>query len=275
VSWYALRVTPDAARRDAVAQWLVGVTGQPVTEQDDGAVIGATSSQPSADEIAAGLQHQFGLPAEITALTDVDWTIRWRDGIRPRQCGRLMVVPSWLDATTDWSGPRVVLDPENAFGSGEHGSTRTALTLLERHVRAGNLVLDLGSGSGILAIAAVRLGAARAIGIECDADAVEVAERNAASNGVTDSVHFLTGDAGALAPVAGPADVVLSNILRTVNVTLLPAIRTALAPDGLAIFAGMEDDERPAFMAALAEESFDTIDEAHDAGWWGVAARVS
>lgn len=275
MSWFALRVTPDAARRDAVAHWLVGATGQPVNEADDGALVGATSSQPAAQEIAAGLGHRFGLPAEITALTDVNWTTRWRDGILPRQCGRLMVVPSWLDATTEWSGPRVVLDPENAFGSGEHGSTRTALALLERHVRPGNLVLDLGSGSGILAIAAARLGAARAIGIECDADAVVVAERNAVSNGVSASVHFLAGDAGVLAPVAGPADVILSNILRTVNVTLLPAIRAALAPAGLAIFAGMEDDERPAFLGALATESFEMLDEARDAGWWGVAARVA
>jgi ribosomal protein L11 methyltransferase len=275
VSWFALRVTPDAARRDAVARWLVGETGQPVTEQDDGAITGAVGSRDAAEIVAAGLARAFALQADVTALADVDWSIHWRDGIRARQFGRLQVTPSWLDAGMAWNGPKVVLDPENAFGSGEHGSTRTALTLLERHLRSGARVLDLGSGSGILAIAAARLGAARAIGVECDADAVAVGERNALSNHVTANVHFLTGDAGALAPVIGPAEVILSNILRTVNVTLLPAIRAALAPDGLAIFAGMEEEERPDFLAALEARQFTPMDEAHDAGWWGVAARAS
>ena len=85
-----------------------------------------------------------------------------------------------------------MLDPETAFGSGEHGSTRAALTLLERHLVPGHRVLDLGSGSGILAIAAVKLGAAMAIGIENDAEANEVARRNAERNGVSPPSSFST-----------------------------------------------------------------------------------
>jgi ribosomal protein L11 methylase PrmA len=89
---------------------------------------------------------------------------------------------------------------------------------------------------------------------------------------VADRVRFITGEAAALAPLLGPADMVLSNILRSVNLTLLPAIRASLRPRGLAIFAGMERAEREQFLPALGEE-FEPVDEAVDEGWWALAAR--
>jgi ribosomal protein L11 methyltransferase len=165
-----------------------------------------------------------------------------------------------------------VLDPESAFGSGEHGSTRAALTLLERHLRPGDRVLDLGSGSGILAIAAAKLGAASAVGIENDAEANPVARRNAERNGVRAAVDFLEGDAGDLAPLLGPADLLLSNILRLVNTALLPAIVAALRPGGLAIFSGMEELEAPLFRPVLETAGLVLRDEVTDTGWWAVAA---
>src|SRR5918998_6444283 len=168
-----------------------------------------------------------------------------RDGLSPRRFGRLTVVPSWLPEAASSDDHTVVLDPETAFGSGEHGSTRAALTLLEQLLQSGHRVLDLGSGSGILAIAAVKLGAARAIGIEIDPEANEVATRNAERNGVSGRVKFLEGDAGVLAPLAGPAEVILSNILRAANTALLPTIPGTLAAGGVAIFSGMERDEAP------------------------------
>ena len=275
MTWWAIHVVPDAERRDAVGQWLVNATGAAVAERGDGSLAGAAPSSEHASRIVAMLQQEFGLPASLAELPDADWSVRWRDGIEPRRIGRLLIVPTWLRDAEPEIAARVVIDPENAFGSGEHGSTRGALALLERHVRPGMRVVDLGSGSGILSIAAVVLGAHSAIGVECDAEAVAVAERNADSNSVKDRVNFLTGDAATLAPVAGPADLVLSNILRTVNVTLLPAIRQAVAPGGSAIFAGMEETESELFRGPLREAGFSVIDEGRDAGWWSVAARLS
>ena len=207
-------------------------------------------------------------------LPDVDWSRRWREGLGPRAIGRLIVTPSW--AVPMESGPAtVIMDPETAFGTGEHGSTRIALTLLDRYLKPGSRVLDLGSGSGILAIAAVKLGAARATGIELDPEVEPIAAANVARNGVDGRVSCLTGDAATLAPLLAPADLILSNILRAVNESLLPMILGCLDRGGIAIFAGMERPERPVFLAALESAGFVVVDEADDGEWWGVATRAA
>jgi ribosomal protein L11 methyltransferase len=272
VSWWAIRVRADGAESDRVAAWLVQRTGQAVEQRED-AVVAFVDAADDPDRTVRALRDAFG-PLELACepVPDADWSERWREGLTARRIGRLTVTPSWLPDAVPGPGC-VVLDPENAFGSGEHGSTRAALALLDRHVRPGDRVLDLGSGSGILAIAAVRLGAARAVGVENDAEASVVARRNAERNGVGDVATFVDGDAGDLAPLLGPAELVLSNILRSVNVELLPAIAGALRPGGLAVFAGMEDAEAPLFRPALGAAGFDEVDAATDAGWWAVAAR--
>jgi ribosomal protein L11 methyltransferase len=273
MSWWAIDVRPDPSRREWVGAWLVARTGQAVEERDDGTLVTFAEDERAADALVAALAAEGEAPVATSRrpLEPVDWTTRWRDGLGPRHFGRLTVVPSWIELPAD-DGPAVVLDPESAFGSGEHGSTRAALTLLERHLRPGDRVLDLGSGSGILAIAAAKLGAASALGIENDAEANPVAWRNAQRNGVRTTVDFLEGDAGDLAPLLGPADLLLSNILRLVNTALLPAIVAALRPGGLAIFSGMEELEAPLFRPVLETAGFAVRDEVTDTGWWAVAA---
>lgn len=272
MTWWAVRVRPARADADDVGAWLVAASGQAVAHEDDGALLAHMADGAAARLVAERLRNDWSLEAALAPVADEDWTVRWRNGIAARRIGRLVITPSWLPEATDPGA--VVVDPESAFGTGEHGSTRTALALLDRHLAPGGLMLDLGSGSGIIAIAAARLGAARAIGIETDADANLVAAANARRNGVADRVAFLEGDAARLAPLAGPAGLVVSNILRTVNVLLLPAIRQALAPGGVAVFAGMEAPEAPLFLPELARAGFVVADDAADAGWWGVAASV-
>ncbi|MBM4186517.1 MAG: 50S ribosomal protein L11 methyltransferase [Gemmatimonadetes bacterium] len=250
---------------------MVRLTGQTVEERSD-AVVGFAGSEDAAIRAADGLRRHFagGVSAEVRPIADLDWTVRWQEGLEVRQVGRLRLGPSWLlePGPTD-----LVVDPEMAFGSGEHGSTRGALTLLDRHLKPGGTVLDLGSGSGILAIAAVKLGAERALGIEIDDEAIPVAEGNARRNQVAERTHFVVGDAAILAPLAGPAALVVSNILRTVNETLLEPIARSLAPGGVAIYAGMEESEAAMFRPLLSAAGWRPFDEIVDAGWWAVAAR--
>ena len=273
MSWWAIDVRTAPERRGGLSAWLVARTGQAVEEQDDGTLVTFAPDEESAKALVAELEGTVDRSAQTVRrqLDPVDWSVGWRHGLSPRRFGRLTLVPSWLPEAATSDDHTVVLDPETAFGSGEHGSTRAALTLLEQLVQPGQRVLDLGSGSGVLAIAAVKLGAARAIGIEVDPEANEVATRNAERNGVGDNVRFLDGDAGVLAVLVGPAEVILSNILRTANTALLPTVSEALAPNGVAIFSGMEHDEAPEFRQALDVAGFRQIQETVDAGWWGVA----
>jgi ribosomal protein L11 methyltransferase len=274
VTLWALAVRVDAGRRDALAAWLVGRTGEAVLERPDGEIVGYVDDA-RVDALAAEIQDREGrdVPIDRSEVPPVDWVTHWRDGIGARTVGRILLAPSWIQAAPATGQVRLTLDPETAFGSGEHGSTRGALLLLDRHLPPGGRMLDLGSGSGILAIAAALLGAARAVGIELDGDAVPIAQANAEKNGVADRVVFIHGDAGRSAALGAPADLICSNILRNINVSLLPAIRDAMAPGAVAILAGMEEAEAALFGAELSAAGFTAIDEARDEGWWSVAVR--
>jgi len=272
MTWWAIDVRAAPERRDWVGAWLVARTGHAVEERDDGMLVTFAENEAAAELLEAALAAEVPVETGRRALEPVDWSTRWREGLGARRIGRLTIAPSWSEPA-DRTGSVVIVDPETAFGSGEHGSTRGALALLERHVRPGDRVLDLGSGSGIVAIAAVALGAARATGVEMDAEANEVAARNAQRNGVADRVTFLEGDAADLAPLLGPCELLVSNILRSVNTRLLPAVAAALAPGGLAVFAGMEAPEADVFRPVLVGAGFGLADETVDAGWWAVVAR--
>ena len=254
-----------------MASWLVSKTGQAVEERDDGMVIGFAPSEEAARTLEHELSGIFsGVSISLRDVEPVDWSTRWRDGIQARRLGRLTLTPSWL-ATPD-AEISITLDPETAFGSGEHGSTRGALVLLDRFIQPGHRVLDLGPGSGILAITAVKLGARQAVGIEIDGDALPIAAANIDRNQVIGQVTLLHGDAAELAPLCAPADLVVSNILRGPNTELLPVIAKTLKPGGIAIFAGMESRESNLFRPLLRAAGYVVRDELVDAGWWSVAA---
>ena len=291
MSGWAIDVTVPGAERESVAALLVQATGQAIEERDDGVLVGWAGDEAGAEKVRSAMCEVRGVSgAAIRALPAIDWTTEWKKGLAPRTIGRVIVTPSWIPQTPGPDQVVVTVDPETAFGSGEHGSTRGALLLLDRALQnpaslAGARdmlrtphfaprVLDLGSGSGILAIAAAKLGAQRAVAIEFDAEANPVAERNVERNGVGDRVVILEGDAGELAPLGAPADIVVSNILRNVNVTLLPAIKRAMAPGAVAIFAGMEEPEEMLFRPSLQSQGFTVVDEVRDAGWWSCTARL-
>ena len=283
MSGFAINVTVPEEEREALAALLIEQTGQAIEELDDGTLIAWTETESAARDLAhlveaRSTKHEL----LIRELPDTDWSTEWKKGLGSRTVGRIVVTPSWVPVEAKAGEVVVIVDPETAFGSGEHGSTRGALLLLDRamarqasrQAHQGARVLDHGSGSGILAIAAAKLGAARAVAIEFDADANVVAERNVERNGVADRVVIPEGDAGELAMLGAPADIVLSNILRNVNVLLLPAIKGAMASRGVAIFAGMEDTEILLFKPELEREGFVVIDEVRDAGWWSCTARL-
>jgi len=275
MSGWAIEIRVPSGSRAAMAVRLVEWTNVAVEERPDGTLVSFAPTAAETEALLARLNAAVpsGLQTTCSRIENTDWSLRWREGLAPRRIGRLTIVPSWLHLDASPPEHTVILDPGGAFGSGEHGSTRAALGLLEHLVRPGAVVVDIGSGSGILAIAALAIGARQAIGIDVDAPAVEVAEANARRNGVGHAVSFLVGDARLLVPLLGPVDIVVANILRTVNTALLPTIHRSLRTDGLAVFSGMEQEEADEFMIALANAGFDAEEQRVDDGWWAVAAK--
>lgn len=210
--------------------------------------------------IQEGLYHLgriYPLPdPEVRELAETDWAEAWKAHYRPLRVGRrLLITPTWLAAEAEPEPGDVVieLDPGMAFGSGLHPSTRLCLALLEQHLRAGDSVLDLGSGSGILAIAAAKLGAATVLARDIDPVAVQVAQENVTANGVAASVRVElgslpdNGDSGQAGSGAAKGagsqqtwDLILVNILAEVIVALLgQGLARLLPPGGRLILAGI------------------------------------
>ncbi len=273
MSWYAIEVQPNPQQRDAVAAWLVSRTGQAVEERADGTLVSFALDLPGAESLERELNRVHGsVPTLRRELPEVDWSTAWRAGLGVRRVGRFAVVPTWIEHPAAPDELVIRLDPEMAFGSGEHGSTRGALQLLQRWMRPSDRVLDLGSGSGILSIAAAKLGASRVAGIEMDGEAIPVSIDNARKNGVASLVRFVEGDAAVVTPLLQPAELIVSNILRLVNQSLLPVIHDALIAGGRAIFSGMESSESELFRGPLTAAGFVVVDEVIDENWWSVAA---
>lgn len=167
----------------------------------------------------------------------------------------------------------MVIDPAMAFGTGEHPTTRGVVRLMTPVVAAGDAVADLGAGSAVLAIAAVKLGAGRAFAIERDGDAIANAEENVARNGVTGLVVVLEGDAAILLSLVAPVQLILANIISSVLIELLPQLPPALADGGAVILSGILVEERDAMLEELRAEGWAVVAEDVEAGWWSV--RVS
>lgn len=207
---------------------------------------------------------------EYTRTPEVDWSAEWRTRVSAHRLGRLVVTPPWL-AEQHTEAERIVIDPGMAFGTGEHETTRGVLRLMQRVIRDGDTVADLGAGSAVLAIAAAKLGAKRAIAIELDPDAIGNAEDNVARNGMRERVSILEGDAATLLPLVAPVRVVVANIVSSVLIALLPVISAALTPDGAAILSGILTDERHDMEAALEDGGWRTVETDQEGAWWSAA----
>ncbi len=212
----ALRITLPAAREDAAVTllWELGTAGIEVQPAAEGAV-SLLSFFPGDETACSGLAAQIGkgLPdatIEAADVPDVDWVARFRDGFRPFSVGTFRIVPAWDDCTAA-DARTLRIDPGRAFGTGTHESTRLCLLLLERLATEGALgrVLDVGAGTGILALAAARLGAALAVASDIDVDALHSCRQHAALNGAR--LPLLRADGGrAVQP--GRFDGLLANL---------------------------------------------------------------
>jgi ribosomal protein L11 methyltransferase len=195
--------------------------------------------------IVRSMLGEAGVEGEVWTrfIREEDWAEAWKAHFGVHRYGRIVVCPSWLEADLGADEVLVRLDPGMAFGTGDHPTTRTCLLALDRYLRPGDAVLDVGTGSGILAIAAARLGARAVLALDIDPVCVEVAGRNVADNGLAGSVTVALGSAGDRWPFAEPAssrfDLAVANITAKALIDLAPALRDAVRPGGLLVLSGI------------------------------------
>ncbi len=269
MSWIELRVRcGDSPERDAIVAALIAAGAAGVQEVDDG--LRTHLPQGAALDAVEDAVHAAGSGASISYSDagEIDWASRWPARVGTQRVGRIAVAPPWLaDEITDAEIP-IVIEPATAFGTGEHETTRGILALMQRTIRAGDVVADLGAGSAVLSIAAAKLGASRVAAVELDEQAIGNAEENVERNEVSERVTIIEGDAALLLPLLAPVRIILANIISSVIAELAPAMRDALAPDGRAIVSGILLSERDDLLAVLGPLGFELREEIADGDWW-------
>ncbi|MBR7071528.1 MAG: 50S ribosomal protein L11 methyltransferase [Clostridia bacterium] len=198
-----------------------------------------------------------GIAAAVDSVgvDDADWNENWKKYFKAFEIGeRLAICPSW--ETYENRENRIVLqiDPGAAFGTGTHATTSLCLGALERYVQPGDRVLDIGCGSGILAIASVLLGAAAAVGTDIDAQSVKTAQENAAINHVAEQIDFSVADGEDYGEQ--PFDIICANIVADVILHLLTFVGKFLKPDGIFIVSGIIDLRAEEIIAAARDNGF-------------------
>jgi ribosomal protein L11 methyltransferase len=236
----------------------------------------AASEAVGATERALWHLQAFGLrpvgDLRIRRVDDADWLERWKEGYAPQRIGRVVVVPSWLEAELAEEEVAVRLDPGMAFGTGLHPTTRGCLALLQRIGPMPPRALDVGSGSGILALAALRLGAGRVDCLDTDAEAVRATLANAAANDLAGRVTATQGSLPS-SPAGDPYPLVVANLVAAVLVELAPRLAAHLAPGGTLLTSGIIVERQGEVEEALRAAGLQIAERLRDGDW--VSLRVS
>jgi ribosomal protein L11 methyltransferase len=262
-----LSILPSEGSQAAVCAALFAA-GAEALQELNGALVTQVETEEAAIALrAAARAADPHASVETEPAPDIDWSSAWRAQIRAHTVGYLTVTPPWL-AAPFLPERRIIIEPAMAFGTGDHTTTRGVLKLMQDEIRKGDVVADLGAGSAVLAIAAAKLGAARAAAIENDPDAIGNAEENVMANDVAGVVKVIEGDAGIILPLIAPVRVVLANIISSVILELLPTIISSLAPDGVAILSGMLLTERAEMIHAFNSAGVQVRAETSEGEWW-------
>ena len=270
--WIQLKLNTTGANAEDLSDALMEAGAVSITFQDthdtpvfeplpgetrlwgDTDVIGLFDAETDMNDVVAILENHpllgAGFAHKIEQLEDKDWEREWMDNFQPMRFGeRLWICPSWRDVP-DENAVNVMLDPGLAFGTGTHPTTSLCLQWLDSLDLTGKTVIDFGCGSGILAIAALKLGAAKAIGIDIDPQAIQASRDNAERNGVSDRLElYLPKDQ----PEEMKADVVVANILAGPLRELAPALMARMKPGACLVLSGLLDVQADAVEAAYAE----------------------
>lgn len=205
-------------------------------------------------------------------VDDADWAHEWKKYYKTTPItDRMIITPTWEPYTPNPGEIVITLDPGGAFGTGTHETTRLCLKKIEEHLKVGDSVLDIGSGSGILSIAALKLGASHVTAIDIDTAATDATLENLELNGVAEHATVITGNL--VDAVHETFDLVVANIIAEIIVILVPDVPARLGASGKFLASGILVEKKEMVLKALAEHGLQVVDEQTDGDWCAIIAQ--
>lgn len=220
---------------------------------------------------------EFGLSigsgtVELSNVNQEDWESAWKQYFKPvHVTDRIVVKPEWEEYSPQEGEIVIEIDPGMAFGTGTHETTSMCINQIEKNLKAGDRVIDIGSGSGILSMASVLLGAEKATGVDLDPVAVRVALENVELNNLQDKIDILHGNLTDV--IREKADIVVANIMADIILILLEDVREFIKDDGLFISSGIIQEKRAAVEARLLEKNFRIVEVETKGEWCAITAQ--
>ena len=283
--WAQITVTTTLEASEAVANFLIEMDACGVEHKD----VSDTSTSliayyPLDDRVNTRLNKlrnflaklpSWGLQThptkiDLKRIESEEWTEAWKTEIQPQRIGNnFLIVPTWHKISTNDTSIHIRIDPGMAFGTGYHPTTRLSLEMLEQTIKPNHQIADIGTGSGILAIAAIKLGAKSVDAIELDETVIPVAEHNFKLNGVAENIGLSQGDG--IKVLDDKYDIIVGNILTKAILPMIPHCPSRLKPDGHIIFSGILDEEFDVVQEELIENGLicdEVVREAEDEVIW-------
>ena len=292
MDWARITVTTSQEASEAVANLLFELNATGVELKDNEAsTVNLIAHYPLDDRVGARMQklrdfltelptwgiQPYPATIDLKHVKSEKWEEAWKSAFPPQRVGsRIVIAPTWIDVPHNETEILIQLNPGMAFGTGYHPTTRLSLELLERTVEPHHQVADIGTGSGILTIAAIKLGAKHVDAIEIDPTAIPIAAANFQANGVAPKVHLSQGDG--LRGIENRYHLIIGNILTKAILPMIPFCVQRIYPEGIVIFSGILETEFAQVKSVLEANQFqclEVVSEAEDkVTWVGIKAAL-
>lgn len=246
-----------------------------ILQMEDGKLIIKTypQNQEDAKAIASAIEkEQLGICQQMEK-DDEDWANNWKAYYKPLELGKkLAIVPSWEKYDNSQNRLVIQIDPGMAFGTGTHETTSLCMEALEKYIQRGDIVFDIGCGSGILGISALKLGAKKAVLVDIDDKCIEASHDNALRNEVASLVDIRKGNL--LDTLEEEADLIVSNIIAEIIVDEIAGLKNRLKPGGIFITSGIITEKIQLVQDALLQSQFELLEQEERNGWNIIVARA-
>lgn len=229
------------------------------------------------EQALLNLKESVGLSYQVmySTLDEEDWAHSWKDYFWPEKISdRCVVKPTWRDYNPSENDIVIEIDPGMAFGTGTHPTTSLCINMIEAYLKPGESLLDIGTGSGILMVAATKLGAGYAVGIDNDDVAVEIAQKNMVLNGISHS-RFSVCKGNLASGIEKRFDIVVANILADIIIFLLDQVENVLSENGWLICSGIVENQKERVIEKMIETGFQVIDVRSKDAWVSIAAKMN